>query len=311
MSEDDRTCGVCGEIGRNNWLTYGDAKNPGKVTAVACEWCMEVRQLKEYGETGEIRTRLFTDALLSGRDEEGTEKYIAGKRLHGGYADWAWQLCTMRNSPAPHVPEARWSEYKRHMNRALDLAPPRYAHESEYPLLRGHPSPRWPGSGLEDPYGRNEAQEGVCRVIRHHLDEAWKLGVYTEEGQPVAQPRQYRAIRESYNRIYDQVKGFESVIWFGGLQEFVRKDTARGHSAKYGDLHVMCYVMCGRARLQVEIGDGSFVCIQTDETSSERCMGLHGISATEAQSVSMLTGAIEAWKLGKLKFKRDSKIGVV
>jgi len=136
-----------------------------------------------------------------------------------------------------------------------------------------------------------------------------RLGVYDREGHPVPQPRIFSDVREVYRRISECVKAFERSVWFGGLQDFIVKKAVSGHEARYKDLRVMSYYMCGAARFQIELPDGSRVTLQTLENEKSG-MGLFGIDATETQAIDMLSRVTAAWEFGKLKFKADQTIHV-
>ena len=119
----------------------------------------------------------------------------------------------------------------------------------------------------------------------------------------------YIAINKSAENIHKVVKDFERDVWFRGLQRTVRASTKKGMSATFGDVTIMTYCMCGRARITIE-DKVSSVTVQTDETSQGDCMGMHGIDATEEQAIGLLNLVIAAWQLKKLDLKDNNNISV-
>jgi hypothetical protein len=120
----------------------------------------------------------------------------------------------------------------------------------------------------------------------------------------------YIAINKSAENIHKVVKDFEQDVWFRGLQRTVRASDMKGMSADFGDVTIMTYCMCGRARITIE-DKASSVTVQTDETSQGSCMGMHGIDATEEQAIGLLNLVTAAWQLKKLDLQNNQNISVI
>ena len=116
-------------------------------------------------------------------------------------------------------------------------------------------------------------------------------------------------INAAYKNLRLKVKDFEQRVWFSGLQKIVRATTTRGVSASYNGLSVLTWCMAGRCMFTIEKDKQEFSFI-TDETSTESCMGIQGMNATEGGAYAMLDEAIKEYEAGNLKFVPDGEVSI-
>lgn len=119
--------------------------------------------------------------------------------------------------------------------------------------------------------------------------------------------------QQSVDRIHDKIKEFESTVWFGGLQDIIRKSKVSGVSARspnFNDFKVLTYCSCARTMFTFSDKDSDVTAI-TEEDSDEHRMGMQGIDATESEAIRLINLAISLWKDGALKFKADKKVSII
>lgn len=124
-------------------------------------------------------------------------------------------------------------------------------------------------------------------------------------------------ILESNRRLQKKVKEFEQKVWYSGLQDFIRKEKVKGHSAECEGVKFLSYAMCGRWRMTIEkrslLKGGWYIDVITaeDEPPPYAGMGINGIGATEEQAIGLLGAAISAWQSGQMKFTPDSEVRIL
>jgi hypothetical protein len=111
----------------------------------------------------------------------------------------------------------------------------------------------------------------------------------------------------SYLKICEQIKLFESEVWFAGLKKVVNKSKVKGVSAKTKQISVLTYSMCARTMFTIENSEASvtMMCAEDSETPT---MGFRGIDATEEQAINLIKLAIKKYKENTLVFKKDTAV---
>lgn len=111
----------------------------------------------------------------------------------------------------------------------------------------------------------------------------------------------------SYLKICEQIKLFESEVWFVGLKKVVNKSKVKGVSAKTKQISVLTYSMCARTMFTIENSEASvtMMCAEDSETPT---MSFRGIDATEEQAINLIKLAIKKYKEGTLVFKKDTAV---
>lgn len=248
---------------------------------ISCESCAEFRRIEQYRRDSVLRTKLILSAALWG--------YERSSASHGALEDWRWELMTLRSAPPLMVPEERWTDYRMRIRRIANELPDR------------------------DSRAMPKFVEHLVRESKKKaLQAEQEFGVYDGRGYPIEQPRSYRAVNASYETINALVKGsYEPLVWFGGLQKFVRSEPVKGHSVEMHGIKLLSYCMAGRAMQTISIESGESITLITAEDEAEPRMGIQGIEATEQQAVDMLRRCIELWQSGVLKMlRRDGEVSV-
>lgn len=120
----------------------------------------------------------------------------------------------------------------------------------------------------------------------------------------------YLEINQSVARIHAEVKNFERVVWFGGLQKQVVGSNWRGFRMDFGKSLALVYTLAGRTQITIETeNEDSYVSVITAEDSHEPVMGIQGINATEKQALQLLVSCKANYLKGNL-FQQDSKVGL-
>jgi hypothetical protein len=120
----------------------------------------------------------------------------------------------------------------------------------------------------------------------------------------------WRRIDAEQKVITNTLRRFEEMVWFGGLQAKARASKTKGLSAVANGLKLMVYTMCGRAMITLERDDGTSVTTITEKTSSDRRMGLHGVSGTEGHICPLIHDAIALWQAGSLQVQEDREVSL-
>lgn len=117
-------------------------------------------------------------------------------------------------------------------------------------------------------------------------------------------------INAASKRIHTEIKAFERVVWFGGLQAQDAACEWKGMKHDADGLLVMSYSMCGRTMITMERGDVSVTVITATDESEPR-MGMQGIRATEADAVKLLRDVCSLWTAGGIRMMPDGKVSVL
>lgn len=270
-------CGVCQ---RRTCELNGPwkASRDGKVVDAWCESCDEMKRIAEYNETGLLTTRLIMNASMW--------KYHATKSRSARTV--REHILNLRISPPSHVPESAWTDYRHLLNVALKRLPLGAAISE---------------ADAEYAWERIDNANADCGVREHEF--------------PVPQPRTYVKVSEAYDRIVQVVKDeYEPLVWFGGLQDFIRKETTSSHSCKLRDIEILSFCTAARAMQTISysptaasIYAGQSITLITSEDGDERCMGIQGLDATEVCTIFLLQRATQAWREGQFVMKADHKVG--
>lgn len=120
----------------------------------------------------------------------------------------------------------------------------------------------------------------------------------------------YTKINNSYKRLHLEVKEFEKLVWFNGLQAQVLGAEFRGFRMNFGSYIALVYSMAGRTQITIEtINKDIQITLITADNESKPVMGINGLTATENQAMNLLRVCKEAFLRGK-KFTRNDKIGI-
>lgn len=111
----------------------------------------------------------------------------------------------------------------------------------------------------------------------------------------------------SYTNISTEIKRFESMVWFNGLQKIIRNSSNRKISAKCKDLKCLTFSMCARTMITLENEENS-VTMMCTEDSEESTMHFRSIDATEDQAIDLIDTCIKLFVEGKLEFEEDNDI---
>ncbi len=138
--------------------------------------------------------------------------------------------------------------------------------------------------------------------IREKLDQFAKDSVLTGRlimdsisSQDLDGPR--HEIRKSYERLRDRIRGFERRVWFGGLQEEVKRCTRSAMSMKHGTLEVLLFSSAGRTMVTIQDGDLDFTVVAAED-SDKPSMGMQSVTGREAELFGLLDRAEAAWESG-------------
>lgn len=106
---------------------------------------------------------------------------------------------------------------------------------------------------------------------------------------------------------------FEPRVWFGGVQDIVRRSSAAGLRAEcdtaVGKVEMLVFSTAGRCLMQLDTPT-SRVTVIADETSPSPRSGIQGIDATEADAVALLTAASDAWVAGGFELRESASVGL-
>lgn len=119
------------------------------------------------------------------------------------------------------------------------------------------------------------------------------------------------AVVTDMEKVTEAVALFESQVWFGGLQKYVRESAYKGASAEFGEVKFLSYTMCGRSRVTLQ-GSNGFVDVLVAEESTEKgMMGINGIGTTAKEAAALLLSAVTAWHRGEIKLKVDTQVSPI
>lgn len=149
--------------------------------------------------------------------------------------------------------------------------------------------------------------ERTGRLSSKILVTATIYGARREYGHPLPPVFPESAIYE-VRRIQTEVAIFERIVWFrGGLQAFARSLRVKGSVGTIGEVDVLVYTMCGRAKITLN-APGSSVSMICAEDSEDATMGVDGIDATEKQALWLLKTVSDGWTV--MAMAADEKVGL-
>lgn len=104
---------------------------------------------------------------------------------------------------------------------------------------------------------------------------------------------------------------YEPKVWFGGLQAFLKTESAAQHSATFvirgREVTLLSLVSAGRAMQTIRSGD-DWVTVICDETSKEPRSGIQGLRCVATAAVELLRAATEAWQKGVVSLAPDKSV---
>lgn len=292
MMEQPTTCDACkNSLADTGHTTTYDAE--GRKVRAVCMHCDELDRILKYRQDRVLTSRLTVLAGLYElyKDKVGSSTDQLGTDIRG----WMRQLGALYVHPPKHVPEEAWPAFKRGINEAIEAARRGESLTNEAERL-----------GL-----RSVGVVATLEHVMYHVVRTHQHGVF-ENGRPVDQPRTYDDVHASYKRVEVLVQGdYQTKVWFGGLQKFVRAASVKGHSAEAPGLKVMSYCMAGRAMQTLTLPNESSITLITAEEGDERRMGISGIEATEEDAILALQTAISAWEDGRIKLVDDREVSLL
>ena len=106
-----------------------------------------------------------------------------------------------------------------------------------------------------------------------------------------------KSVHSEICTISEQVKLFESKVWFPSLQKYIQSAKYKGHRGCTKRTKILVWACLGRVMITFrdKRREDVNVTIMADEDSNVSRAGLHSISATIEEAIALIKDATENW----------------